>query len=108
MKLIDLIPYLIDMEKLSNFYLENNLNFDSEEVSIYMVDKIDVNSNIYFFEVEETDGEVEFEKEGVIYLSFFPLEHTYELVKDELDLLNKGLTNQQISERLVQYRIYDA
>lgn len=108
MKLVDIIEHLMTHEKLEGFYYDKDFNLNSDEISIYMKDSINIDSEIYFFEVEETDGEVLYKKDGIEYIYFFPLEHTAELIQDELDLKNKEYTNLQIAQRLIQYRIYDA
>jgi hypothetical protein len=108
MKLIDLIPFLLDSDKLSDFYHEIGLDEDSDEENIiYMKEFIDLDSELEFMAYEETDGEMEIAKNDIKYYYFFSIEYAAELIED-LNIKDKGYTNQQIAQRLIEYRIKDA
>lgn len=108
MKLVEFVDYLVNPEKLESFYEEKGLNVESESLLIYMKQTINIDSEIVFFEMEETDDEVLFSKDGIEYLQLFPISHAVELIESDLDLKDKGYTNLQIANRLVEYRIHDA
>ena len=108
MKLIDLIEYLINPEKLETLYKSENLNMDSDALLIYMEKSLDLNSNLKFFEIEETEDNLMFEKDNIKYIQFFPFDYAVELIENDLDLKNKGLENIIIAKRLLEYRLRDA
>lgn len=104
----DLIDVLVDPNKMQEFYSENNINTDSEALIIYMKDKIDFDSEISIFEVEETEDEIFYSKNGIEYVQLFPIFYAKELMENDLQLLNKGYTYDQIANRLIEYRLRDA
>lgn len=108
MKLTQLIPYLLDENNLERIYDDFNLNKDSEEVIIFMRDQLDIDSEITFFDYEETDGEMEVEKDGVGYIYLFSIDYASELLLEDLNLKGKGYTDLEIAQRLLEYRIKDA
>jgi hypothetical protein len=108
MKIVELISFLKSKEKLEELYKVFNLSLNSECVLIYMKEKIDIDSDIFFFEIEDTEDNIEFIKEGLVYIQLFPLFYASELITLDLDLLNKGFDNLQIAQRLIEYRINDS
>ncbi len=108
MKLTQLIPYLLDENNLERIYDDFNLNKDSEEVIIFMRDQLDIDSEITFFDYEETDGEIEFEKDRVRYIYLFSIDYASELILEDLNLKGKRYTDLAIAQRLLEYRIKDA
>ncbi|MEP6675852.1 MAG: hypothetical protein ABJA78_11875 [Ferruginibacter sp.] len=107
MKLENLIEYL-SPDKLNELYQIEGLNKNSEAIIIYMQGSLDLGSEIFFFEIEETEELVFFKKGEINYTELFPLEYAVELVESDLDLKNKGKTNLEIAKRLLEYRIKDA
>ena len=108
MKLINLIDYLVNSERLEELYIENQLNKNSETILIYMHQQIDLESDLEFYTIEECLDEMLFEKDGIKYIQLFPIEHAIYLIENDLDLKNKGLSHLEIASRLLEYRINDA
>ncbi|MOA31148.1 hypothetical protein D3C78_1522900 [compost metagenome] len=65
-------------------------------------------SEITLFEIEETEDDLVFEKEGVQYIQLFPLDYAIELIEFDLDLKNNGYSDLEIAQRLLEYRQKDA
>jgi hypothetical protein len=107
MKLIELVKYLCDREKLSELYQEQGLDIEAEGNFAYMRGELDIKSEIFFFTDDETGGALFFEKGGVAYIDLFELEYATNLI-EELDLKDKGYSDLEIARRLLEYRIYDA
>ncbi|MBL0745262.1 hypothetical protein [Chryseolinea lacunae] len=80
MKLIDLIEYLINPEKLKVLYENEKLSADSEGLLAYMQERLSLDSEIVFFKIEETEDMV-YEHGGVRYVQFFPIDYAVELVR---------------------------
>ncbi len=101
----DLIPYLLDPEKLESLYEQYNLDREAEYILVYAIEDLTLDAEIVFFDPEETDDYLIFEKDGVKYVQFFPIDHAIDLL-DQLEVRGKPI--KQIAKRLLKYRIYDA
>lgn len=108
MKLVQLIKYLINSELLRELYIEQGLNGESEALLIYMNESLNLDSDILIFEIEETEDDLVFKKGGIRYIQLFPLQYAVELIKEDLNLKDKGYSDLQIAKRLLEYRERDA
>jgi hypothetical protein len=108
MKLVDLIDYLLNPKNIEQLYDEQKLNPESESIEIYMRGFLNVDSEIKLFEMEETSGHINYEKDGVKYIALLPIDLAIDLIESDLDLKGHGYSNQQIAQRLVEYGINDA
>ncbi|MBD1432695.1 hypothetical protein H8B06_07660 [Sphingobacterium sp. DN00404] len=107
MKLVELIKYLTRTEKLDELYQEQGLNVESEALLIYLQGDLNLESEVSIFEIEETEDDLIFEKEGMQYVQLFPLDYAIELIESDLDLKNKGYSDLEIAQRLLEYRQKD-
>jgi hypothetical protein len=89
MKLNNLIEYLVNPEKLEDLYKNENLSTGSEALLIYMREELNLDSEIKFFAVEETEDDLIYEKNGVQYIQLFPIDYAIELIESDLDLKGK-------------------
>lgn len=105
MHLITLIPYLKSFNKIGELYKLNNIDTESEAILIYMAEALAIESEIVFFEIEETEDYLSYGKNGVNYIQLFPVDYAKELVED---LLRLGYNDLEIAQRLLEYRIKDA
>ena len=108
MKLITLISKITDSAGLDQFYVEQKLDVESEALSLYMKESLNLDSEVYVFPIEETGDDLVFEKDGVKYVQFFPIEYALDLIESDLDLKARVLTDKEIAERLLEYRLRDA
>lgn len=108
MKLIELIDYLLNPDKLEGLYANEKLNADSEALLIYMQGALDIESEVKIFAIEETDDNLVYKKDGVIFQQLFPLDYAIELIESDLNLKGRGFDNLEIAKRLLEYRIKDA
>lgn len=110
MKLIELISKITDPIKLEQFYIDQKLDVDveSEALIIYMKESLELDSDVYVFPIKETEDDLVFEKDGVKYIQFFPIEYALELVESDLGLKARAFTGKEIAERLLEYRLRDA
>ncbi|MNE38940.1 hypothetical protein D3C80_1328590 [compost metagenome] len=108
MKLVELIKYLTNPEQLDELYQEQRLDTESEALLIYLQGNLSLESEITLFEIEETEDDLVFEKEGVQYIQLFPLDYAIELIEFDLDLKNNGYSDLEIAQRLLEYRQKDA
>lgn len=108
MKLIELIKYLVNPEMLEEFFQEQRLNTESEVLLIYMKGDLDLASDISILEIEETEDDLIFEKDGEQYIQLFPIEYAKDLIEFDLNMKDKDYSDLEIAERLLEYRKYDA
>ncbi|MDR2270405.1 MAG: hypothetical protein LBF27_05800, partial [Sphingobacterium sp.] len=92
---------------LNDLYKEFNANVESEALIVCLKDSLDLNSEIEIYGIEETDGDLIFEKDGNKYVELFPLDSVQEMVGEYVDTY-KGISNTEIAERLLDYRLNDA
>ncbi|OJV78619.1 MAG: hypothetical protein BGO34_07370 [Bacteroidia bacterium 44-10] len=107
MKLVELIKYLTNPEQLDELYQEQGLNTESEALLIYLQGTLDLEADIAIFEIEETEDDLVFEKEGIQYVQLFPVDYAIELIESDLDLKDKGYSDLEIAQRLLEYRQKD-
>ncbi|MBL7881290.1 MAG: hypothetical protein JNN23_15765 [Chryseobacterium gambrini] len=107
MKLEDLVKYLGNSMKFDELYDLLKLNKESEALLIYMEDQINLESDTYIFEIEETDDYLTYENSGLKFIQLFPLEMAQEMVEEYLNIYN-NITSHEIAQRLIDYRINDA
>jgi hypothetical protein len=108
MNLTNLVKHLLNPKQLEQLYQEQNLNQDSEALLIYMNGELELDSEITIFEMEETDDDLIFEKNGLRYIQFFPVDHAIDLIQFDLNLKDRGYSDTEIAKRLLQYRLTDA
>lgn len=108
MKLGRLVEYLLNPERIGILYLDMNLNPNSDAIIIYMEHKLAIESSIALFEVEETEDDLEYMKDGITHIQLFPIFHAVRLIEKDLGLKSRGLTHEEIAQRLLEYRLHDA
>jgi len=108
MKLLDLVNLFKTDIVFEDFLKNNSLNSNSESIEIYMIDKVDSNSELAFFEIENenTDGLIIFEKNNVKYHSFFDFHYFIDFMDEVKE--NKNLSSEKLVEILINYSINDA
>jgi hypothetical protein len=107
MKLIELIDAIFNPGKLKKLISVLGLNTESEALLVYMKEDLNITADIQIFEVEETEDEILFEKDDIKYIQLFPIEHIQNLIEFDLNMKNKGFSETQIAERLLEYRKHD-
>ena len=108
MKLVELIKFLKEPSLLSELYADKGLNKNSEAILVYMKESIDINSEIVFFEIEETEDRIFYEKNNQKFVQLSFVEHLTNIIRFDLNLLNSDYDDFYIAQRLVNYRINNA
>lgn len=108
MKLIDIIEYLRQPDNVGQLYKKLNLSANSEAILIYMEDSLDLNSELEFFEIEETQDDLIFNKNNVTYYQLFPVDYAVDILNSYFSDKEKGLDNIGLAKRLIEYRINDS
>lgn len=108
MKIIDLIEFLIEPDKLPDLYAQYQFNEKSEAILIYLKEDLSIVSDVYLFEIEETEDDILYEKDNVKYIQLFPVDYAIELIESDLNLKNKRYSKEEIAKKLLDYRLKDA
>lgn len=102
MTLIELVPYLHNPKQL---YAEIALNRESKELQLYLKESLSLEAEVAIFEIEETNDEDFFVKDGITYVQLYPLDHSMDLV--EFDSLEEDLDQSDVAaaKRLLADRL---
>jgi hypothetical protein len=103
MDLTTLVFYIRNGHDLST-HLNVDSELDMEEIDVFMEDKLEIRSNLHFFDVEEIQTN-EFEMDGVKLIELLPLNMIIEAVNA---FITDGLDDITIANRILNYRINDA
>lgn len=105
MKLTDLVPYLENVNKWDDLLADLGIDTNCEEVLIYALDKLDIDSDILLIEVGKTEDNLEISLEGKKYVQLLP----YSLAKELITIdFSNFKTNFDMAQRLIEYSINDA
>jgi hypothetical protein len=91
---------------LNELYIDERLDRESEAVEIYMKDRLNIDSEIYFFNIEDTDDNLVFVKDSIEYYQLFTIDYAVEIIKSFR--FSDEVSNKEIAQRLIEYCINDA
>jgi hypothetical protein len=107
MKLTELIPFLKNEDKWNNLLADLKIDTETEQVLIYALDKLDIDSDILLIELEKTEDNLFITIDEKKYIQIFPYSIANELIT--FDFVNLNLNSDfDIAQRLIEYRINDA
>lgn len=108
MKLVDLVSYFRKGGSFELFCQNNFLNSESEVIEIYMEKPFSLDKDIMFFEIEKTEGRVEYVSNNVTYHNLFDFYYFLDAVEESNDSQNKSMTDIDLANMLFSYAINDA
>ncbi|MCU0437586.1 MAG: hypothetical protein MUC49_06695 [Raineya sp.] len=108
MNLIELVCYFRNSGSFDEFCLSYSLNIKSEVIEIYMEKPFTLDSTIAFFEIEKTEGKLEYVLNGITFFNLFDFFYFIDAVKESNYDKNKLLKDNEIAYKLLNYAIYDA
>ncbi|MEO8236879.1 MAG: hypothetical protein ABI793_12245 [Flavobacterium sp.] len=108
MKLIELVKYFRTDGIYEEFCQSQSLNIDSEIVEIYMEKPFCINNDLAFFEIENTEGKIEYNFNEVKYFNLFDFYYFLDAIEESKNNENRSLTDEEIAKRLYDYAIKDA
>jgi hypothetical protein len=109
MKLLELVDYLVEPDKLAKLYRELGLFpelVDEYGVAIYMVGStIELDADIRLLSFRETKGRTEIKLDGLAYVYVLEVDLAQDLLADcEV----RVVTKLEQANRLLHYALYDA
>ena len=106
MKLIDLIAFFRRGGTFEDFCKAQALNAESEVIEIYAQEPVCLEAALGFFPIEETEGRVEFQSEGVQYQNLFDFFYFLEVIEDIKG--SEEPTDSELAQKLYSYAMNDA
>ncbi|RYD59056.1 MAG: hypothetical protein EOP56_02160 [Sphingobacteriales bacterium] len=108
MTLGELVSYFRNGCSFKEFCLSQALKAESEAIEIYMQKPFSLNNNLKFFEIEITEGRMEYNFDGINYGNLFDFHYFIGAIEESNEQNNTSLTNDAIARRLHEYAINDA
>ena len=108
MKLVNLIHFFRTGGSYEQFCRSQSLDLESEVVEVYMGNPLDLNSEIAFFEIEKTEGKVEYLFKEIKYVNLFDFYYFLDTIEELKSNGNKSITDAEIAGILLSYARNDA
>ena len=107
MKLVELIKHLKSVDEAELFVSQELPNVEFDSIDIFMVNDLNLNADIKFFDSESVPHSPEIEIAGVQLINFLPLYMAQEMVEAYINLEGQ-MTDLEIAKALLSYSINDA
>ncbi len=108
MKLEDLIAYFRKAGVFEDFCQDYSLDVEAEVIEVYMQKPFSLDSDLAFFEIEKTEGNIEHISDGVKYYNLFDFYYFLDMIEELKEGDNKKLSDKEVAERVLSYAIKDA
>ena len=108
MKLVELVNYFKRGGSFEEFCKDNSLDKEAEVIEIYMEKPFDLSNDLAFFEIEKTEGNVEYTSNGVTYYNLFDFYCFLDAISESNEGGNRSISDNEIAQRLLSYAIHDA
>jgi hypothetical protein len=108
MQLTELVNYFRSGGSFEEFCQSQSLDHESEVIEIYMEKPFNFENDIFFFEIETTEGQVEFIHNEIQYFNLFDFYYFLEAIEESNSPDNQSLSNEIVASRLYKYAIADA
>lgn len=108
MNLIELVKYFRKGGTYEEFCQENGLNFESEVIEIYTTKPYKLENDLAFFEIEKTEGKIEYHDNDKTYFNLFDFYFFQDAIEESHGHQNSSLPDETIAQKLFNYGINDA
>ena len=108
MNLLNLISFLREDRPERSELAKHLPNTDFDQIDVYVEDALSMEGEIHFFDAEAIPNELQIEIEGTKYVNIFPLSMMKEMIDEYIDVLGQTISNKEVADRLLSYRINDA
>jgi hypothetical protein len=108
MKLVELVRYFRQGNSFEEFCRENSLDLKSEVIEIYIADSLNIGNDIACFEIEKTEGKIEYSSNGIDYFYLFDFYYFQDAINESNAGSYLSLPDEQIAKILYNYAVNDA
>ncbi len=108
MKLLELVKYFRDGGSFEDFCQAQSLDLESEVIEIYMREPLEIDNELAFFEIEKTQGNIEYKYKDIKYSNLFDFYYFLDAIEESQNAQNRSLSNEEITKLLFNYAINDA
>jgi hypothetical protein len=108
MKLVELVKYFRNGGTYEEFCLQQSLNLESEVIEIYTEKPFRIDNELAFFEIENTEGRIEYTLNEVKYFNIFDFYYFLDAMEESNNIKHLSLSDDEIANRLYNYAINDA
>jgi hypothetical protein len=108
MKLLELVQYFRNGGSYTEFCQLQDLNTESEVIEIYMEQPWEIDKDLAFFEIEITEGNIEYSANGKEYSNLFDFYYFLDAIEESNNDENQSLSNEKLTKLLYSYAINDA
>jgi len=108
MKLVDLVRYFRNGGSYDNFCRLQSLDVNSEVIEIYMLGPVNLDSELAFFAIEDTEGKIEYVFNDKTYSNLFDFYIFQDSIEEFKTNGDSAITDEEIACRLLMYGLNDA
>ena len=108
MNLVELINYFRSEGNQTEFFKNNSLDTESEVIEIYMQKPFSIENTIKLFEVEKTEGEIEFDFNDSKYFNLIDFYYFFDFIEESKSKKNKSMSDSELAKVLLDYCVNDA
>lgn len=108
MKLLELVKYFRKDGTYEEFCEKHSLNLESEVVEIYMKKPFSFDNDLAFFEIENTEGKIEYTFNNENFYNLFDFYYFQDAIEESNSQNNILLSDAIIAKRLYDYAMNDA
>lgn len=106
MKFYEIIEYLKTIDATEKIIASQLGDLEIGLIDVYLIDKLDFNSEVKFFDVATIPNDLNITINGVHYVNLLPLQVLQEMIEDYFE--QTSLSNMAIAKKILEYRIKDA
>ncbi|UII32248.1 hypothetical protein LVD17_00155 [Fulvivirga ulvae] len=108
MKLVELVTYFRKGGSFDEFCRNKSLDIEAEVIEVYMEKPFDLGNDLAFFEIEKTEGNIEYTFNGVTYFNLFDFYYFLDVIDESCEGKNSLMPDDEIAQKLLSYAIHDA
>ncbi len=108
MTLRELVKYFRSGGSYEEFCQSKSLSLESEVIEIYMQKPFHLNNDLAFFELENTEGKLEYIFNSTKYFNLFDFFYFLDAIAESNNSENTTFNDEEILNKLFLYAINDA
>ena len=103
MNLTGLVEYFRSGGSFENFCAKHGLDSKAEVIEIFGIKPFELDMELAFFPIEETEGSIQHAANGVDYYNLFDFYFFLDAIEESRNEQNQVFSDRQIAEKLLAY-----